>query len=177
GHELGPGDFKAITKAFCHALEDCSLWTGFGPEWILVGRRTGPRSVEKDPAWLWRDAATARTLSALGLERPEQLGTLFIADAPTLEERTRDVAPLEDDHPYRLSARPMGPRGEFYSSIAATGLCRQRFLDSALIGREWPPALREATVPYFDAQVLINRYAWSGAGEKALSEARELLAR
>lgn len=183
-YQLEPGDFKAITRAFCRAFGDCSLWTGFGPEWMLVGSRSGAEGVEKDPvekgpAWLWRDPSTASTLAALGLEVPEQLGTLFIADAPTLDQWTRDVAPLEDDHPYRLSARRAAPHADFYSSIAATGLCRQRFLDSTFIRQQWPPALRERTADYFAAQAVINRYAWSAyaPGETGFPEARELLER
>ena len=44
-------------------------------------------------------------LVALGLESPEQLGSLFIADSELLMELTADIGPLTDNHPARLSSR------------------------------------------------------------------------
>ena len=38
-YQLSQSDNKAVIRAFCDAFADCSLWTGAGPEWILVGSR------------------------------------------------------------------------------------------------------------------------------------------
>ena len=79
---LEPSDFKAIVRAFCDAFSDCSLWTGYGPEWMLAG--TGgsfARPSDEGVGRLWSHPRSGRALRRAGLEVNEQLGTLFIADA------------------------------------------------------------------------------------------------
>ncbi len=38
-HNLSFDDARAITEAFCGVFEDCTLWTGAGYDWLLVGTR------------------------------------------------------------------------------------------------------------------------------------------
>jgi hypothetical protein len=110
-HSLLERDSKAIIRAFCDVFTHCSLWGGAGWDWILVGMRElrGPVTEERF-ARQWRDPVVGPDLRSLGIERPEQLGALFMADAGDLREMARDVPPLSDDYPRRLSIRyEVGP--------------------------------------------------------------------
>ena len=103
---LDPREAFAVTRGFCDVFEDCSLWTGFGHEWMLVGTRgaRGPVSGERF-ARQWSDPVVAPRLRAAGLDSPSQLGATFLADAGTLATLTAGVAPLVDDYPHRLDPR------------------------------------------------------------------------
>jgi len=48
-YQMDAAEMRAIIGGFCAAFEDCSLWTGFGHEWILLGTRgaRGPVSGER----------------------------------------------------------------------------------------------------------------------------------
>ncbi len=177
-HQLYASDTRAIVRAFCDAFADCSLWTALGPEYMLVGTRNarGP----KDAAAFgrqWSDPVVGPEMRALGLERPEQLGTLFLGDAAFLAELTRGDAPLDDDHPYRLSNRPIWVADATYIALTDTALTRPRFEQSALIRRLWPEAIREATLAAFPEQEIVNRFAWSayGAGKTSLKDIHKVL--
>jgi hypothetical protein len=95
-------------------------------------------------------------LRALGFEKPEQLGALFIADAAVLADLTRGVAPLTDDQPKRLSARRPDHPEQTFAPWMDTDLAAAKFADSILIRRLWPESLREATRPWFAMQAIIN---------------------
>jgi spermidine synthase len=159
-HGLLEADTKAIVRAFCIAFEDCSLWRGAGLDWMLIGTRdaAGPRTRERF-ARQWAEAGVAQELASLGVERPEQLGALFIADADDLRELTRDVLPLDDDHPKRLSRALAGPASTeaVYAPWLDIELSRERFARSRLVARLWPESLRAATLASFDAQGQIDR--------------------
>jgi spermidine synthase len=159
-HGLLEADTKAIVSAFCAAFEDCSLWRGAGLDWMLIGTRNaaGPGTRERF-ARQWSEPGVAEELASLGLERPEQLGALFLADADDLRELTRDVPPLDDDHPKRLSRDLAGPAATeaIYAPWLEIGLSRERFERSRLVSRLWPESLRAATLASFDAQRQIDR--------------------
>ena len=154
-HDLLENDAKAILAAFCAVFRDCSLWSGMGLDWMLVGTREAHWSrSETDFRRQWEDAGVLPELRALGLERPEDLGALFIADAATLAGITRDVPPLTDDFPKRLSDAPVPPLRE--PGLLALGLdgraARKRFARSEFIAEAWPPALRAASLAAFESQ-------------------------
>jgi predicted membrane-bound spermidine synthase len=160
-HGLLESDAKAIVRGFCDAFPDCSLWAGAGLDWILLGTRgaRGPVSEERFRAQ-WRDPVVGPALQAVGIERPEQLGALFLFGADDLAERLAGVAPLADDHPKRLSHRVLGSR-----LLAPTWLpwleptaARQRFAKSELAARLWPLALRESSLAWFDARAAAERH-------------------
>ena len=54
----------------------------------------------------WADPIVGPDLRALGFERPEQLGALFLAGADDLRALTADTPPLTDDRPKRLGRIP-----------------------------------------------------------------------
>ena len=72
---------------FCAVFEDCSLWSGYLLDWMLVGTRDarGPVSVERFSAQ-WRDPVVGDRLQEAGLDDPAQLGASFLADAPALRQ-------------------------------------------------------------------------------------------
>jgi spermidine synthase len=150
---------RSVIKGFCNAFPDCSLWTGMGLNWMLVGTRNLRGPVGEEAFGLqWRDPAVAPRLRDLALERPEQLGALFLADARDLQELTKGIPPLVDDHPRRLSLREPGPDGlQFYLAYMNALTARERFVRSDFIRSLWPAGLRERTLPYFEELDIFNR--------------------
>ncbi len=148
---LSVSDTRAIVRGFCDAFEDCSLWTGFGPEWILLGTHQGQPPDEQGFGALWREPRARASLEAVGFARPDQLGTTFMADAEQLRPFLGDARPLEDDFPLRLTTDvPGGGRPRAYEDLMDPAAARQRFADSAWVRRMWPGALREATLARFE---------------------------
>jgi predicted membrane-bound spermidine synthase len=93
----------AIVRAFCEAFEDCSLWSGFHRDWILVGSRGGIAPVTREHfSRLWTLERPASELRRIGVDSPAELAALFMADADALRELTARTAPLVDDFPRRI---------------------------------------------------------------------------
>jgi spermidine synthase len=167
-HALSDVSTKAILRAFCDAFEDCSLWNGMGTSLMMVGTRhaRGPVS-EEQFARQWSDPVVAREMKALGFERPEQLGALFIGDADYLKGIYTDSPPLVDNYPKLIEA-PLGSNEEvarLIRSFTDEAAARDRFRQSPLIQRLWPERLRDASLPYFEFQNIINAH-WYGAKPK-----------
>jgi spermidine synthase len=157
-YQMTPDEARAVTGGFCAVFEDCSLWTGCGLEWMLVGTRgaRGPVSEERFEAQ-WRDPVVARRLLEAGIEEPSQLGALFLADAPALLAFVADTPPLDDDHPYRLSPRvDEDSSGDEFTRMMQIEAPLRRFLESDLIARLWPRSMREPTRQAFFAQDALN---------------------
>ena len=165
-HSLTEVSSKAILRAFCDAFDDCSLWHGNGYDLMMVGTNgaTGPGTAERFTAQ-WREPAVAAEMAELGFERPEQLGALFIGDAAYLDELTAGITPVTDDRPRRILAKSEHPGAipPDYVAWMDAGAARERFEQSEWIARLWPPALRTASVPYFDAQAIANATAFAGS--------------
>jgi predicted membrane-bound spermidine synthase len=179
--QLYPPEAMAISRAFCDAFEDCTLWAGAGAEWMLAGTR-GPLHApsEADFTRQWRDETVRRALRAAGLEEPELLGSMFIGDAVFLHQFSSDNPPLDDDHPYRLSWRTRPAQMAYYfNQLAVPAQNAERFGDSTFVRDHWPPALRERTLERFPVQDIIDRYFWSALGGPAttLQDVHYLLTR
>ena len=156
--QLQPSDAWAITRAFCDVFDDCTLWTGSGLQWMLMGTRELRTRVSEDAfARLWSDPKTAHALATLAVETPEQMGALFLGDARDLAEVTRGFAALDDDHPYRLSRQFPAQMAAQYADLLDPERARQAFARSPWIAELWPPGLRERTQSAFAAQVALNR--------------------
>ncbi|HJX53444.1 MAG TPA: spermidine synthase [Polyangia bacterium] len=156
--QLQPSDAWSIARAFCDVFDDCTLWTGSGLQWMLMGTRDlHTRVSEQAFARLWNDPKTARTLAALAVETPEQMGALFLGDARDLAEVTRGFAALDDDHPYRLSRQLPAQMDTEYAGLLDPERTRQAFARSPWIAAFWPPGLRERTQSAFVAQIALNR--------------------
>jgi len=175
-HVLTDPEARAILRAFCDVFDDCSLWKGSALNWIMMGTRgaQGPVSAQRF-SQQWRDPVVDAWLRDLGFELPEQLGALFLAGAEDLREMTLGVEPLEDDHPKRLGESVLPPAEQIrtFRPWLDPVLTRQRFEQSALVRRLWPPELRAPTLPYFEFESRIDDYLLSGASEQP-SAARDL---
>jgi hypothetical protein len=149
---------RAVIRAFCGVFEDCTLWSGAGYDWMLAGTRAAAAPSEQAFARLWADSGTAADLEDVGIERPEQLGALFVADAPQLLEWTAGALPLVDDRPGRLDRAAAGPADlAAYRAFQEASACAERFRASDVVRRLWPPALRERTPDWFAWQGVFNR--------------------
>ncbi len=129
--------------------------------WMLMGTRhaEGPVSAAHFTAQ-WRDPIVGPQLRRLGVERPEQLGALFMAGASDLRMLTQETKPLTDDHPKRLSAqRPSRQRTRgLYEQLMDVEGTQERFQKSELIARLWPVSLREGSLEHFKSQESINDF-------------------
>jgi len=154
-YQLSESDNKAVIRAFCDVFADCSLWTGAGPEWILVGSRGQlPAPAYADFARQWRDPVSAPQLQHVGIESPEQLGALFVADASMLRRITADSAPLTDNYPLRLSTEDpaeVAPMISLLMDGAASAFARSAFVRATL-----PPEVLAAAPRYFAPQRLLD---------------------
>jgi spermidine synthase len=158
-HALSDRATLSVLRAFCDAFDDCSLWHGSSADLMMVGTRGATGAVAPSHfAAQWRDPVVAPELAALGFERPEQLGALFIGDADWLRALTRDAPALTDDRPKRITAPPSSAEAPaaLLARFTDTEAARKRFLASAFTARLWPDSWRAASAPWFDFQRLVN---------------------
>ncbi len=164
--QLEPTDSLAIIKAFCNAFDDCSLWSGAGLEWMLLG--SNDANPQRDVAQFsaqWREPDVGQELVALGLESPAQLGSLFMADSDLLMELTADVAPVTDNYPSRISSRAVGnppPYIELYDLLMDEQARVERFRNSELISQLWPAELKKYSESFFHYERMIKNHFTGG---------------
>jgi predicted membrane-bound spermidine synthase len=159
--QLEQMDTLAIIRAFCNAFEDCSLWSGAGLEWMLVGSNgatSRPGAAEFRAQW--HEPVVAEEMMSLGIETPEQLGALFMADAKLLNELTSNVKPVMDNYPSRISPRLVNSVAyvQLYGQLMDEKARLERFRHSDLIKRLWPEELRDSSAPYFEYDRLIKNH-------------------
>ena len=157
-HLLTEGETRAIMRAYCDVFENCSLWGGFGYSWMLAGAREPSWGIsEEEFSKQWDDPAVAAELRTLGVEVPEQLGALFMADAKGIAQWTDSVPPVTDDFPKRLTDE-ITVRSDFqwYRSLMRPGPNARAFAESELIRAAWPAELRERSLDYFWVQDMID---------------------
>ncbi len=177
-YQMEYDEARAVTRAFCDAFDDCSLWTGYGLEWMLAGTALAQGPVEEEAfTRAWHDPAVAPTLNALGLEIPERLGSSFLAGPEELLRWTADAKPVTDDHPLRISPRRPKAIDPRYLEFMDAARARDRFEASAWVRRLWPSELRTRTLASFGAQAQLNRaMGWREAGrEQSLDDIADLL--
>lgn len=152
-HSLSDDDSRAISSAFCAVFSDCTLWKGMNLDWILLGTNDlkGPVSAERFSRQ-WTEGGP-RDLRDLGIEVPEQMGALFMAEGRNLPDLF-SAPPLQDNYPGRLSRSPPARLvyGPWEKALMDSAAARERFMASAFIRRAWPAELRESTLPYFAHQ-------------------------
>jgi hypothetical protein len=180
-HSLLEQDSKAIMAAFCDVFEDCTLWTGGGLEWILLGSRNSHHAVsEAAMSRQWKDPVTGRELRTLGIENPAQLGSLFLADQSTIAAYTVGVRPLTDDHPLRLSPTPVteGTVAPMYAEIMNDSAARIRFERSEYIRTHWPASLVSSSTGYFRFERMVRNLfapAYSASSDILWADLRGVL--
>src|SRR6185503_13301634 len=103
--DLTDSSVKAILRAFCDVFDDCSLWNGSGTNLMIVGSRRDDSAEAhgsisaQDFVRQWNVPTVAAEMKRLGVERPEQLGALFLGDAAFIHALVGDARPLTDDDP------------------------------------------------------------------------------
>jgi spermidine synthase len=171
-----PGtDVDTIVRAFCDVFADCALWNGTPFDLMLTGSRHGTGPIDTQTfASAWTTPGLQASMREVGFERPEQIGATFIGDATFLKELTANTPPLTDDFPDRLRPDPSRPSlsdprtddpaaADRFRRIIDTSRARSSFESSPYIRAFWADPLRNATLPYFDAQRLLNSVIWDGA--------------
>ncbi len=164
-HQLEPLDTLAITRAFCNAFPDCSLWSGAGLDWILLGSNdASPHASMEQFTAQWADPVVKAELVALGFETPAQLGSLFMGDSRFLIDLTAEVPPVTDNYPLRISSRHAYGQGRvpLYETLMDESDRVTRFRESDFIDRFWPVELKESSEPFFPFERMIKNHVTTG---------------
>ena len=137
----------------------------------MMGIKGPGRGVSEDEMGrLWSDAATRADLMRIGIEVPQQLGALFLMDREEIDRITRDIAPLTDFYPKRLSDAPWDEQAthRFAWPYMEAAAAFHRFLWSPLINRIWPETLNKSLHSFF--AVRESRYLSELMGSNKLAE-------
>jgi len=162
-YQLKVSEAKLILKSFSNVFKDCSLWSGAGLEWMMVGVKNPQKPVsDMDFSRQWNDPVVGSEMRSLGFQNPESLGALFIASYQRLRNWTSDSLPLVDNYPGRLSYASVN--GDVvkeryrpvYVKFADYGISRADFMKSEHISRIWPESLRRKANKYFPVQPKID---------------------
>jgi len=143
---------KAILRAFHNAFANASVWASSSEQWIMMGVKGPGRTVkEEEIRQLWSDPASGADLRSVGIEAPQQLGALFLMDGEEIDRITRDIAPLTDTYPKRLTEERVDDEANlrFALTYMEASSAIQRFLSSPLISKIWPETLNSSIEPYF----------------------------
>jgi spermidine synthase len=147
-NQLKVEESKAILRAFHNAFFNASVWASADREWIMMGIKGPGRKTEaSELRQLWSDPGSGADLRRIGIEVPQQLGALFLMDGEEIDRITRDVAPLTDIYPKRLTDEMWDDEAnrQFALTYLAAPGALERFLHSSLIHTIWPEALDAAT--------------------------------
>ena len=157
-HDLHESDSLAITKAFCNAFDDCSMWNGGGQEFMLVGSNGGLNKLSQrkvHSAWL---SGIGQQLKYIGLEKPGQLGALFMADSQMLQQLTAGVAPVNDNFPHRILPSYSGLKlfHPLYEQLLDINSRRNAFKVSDYLYSIFASDMMSASLPWFDLEGMLT---------------------
>jgi len=170
-NQLKVAEAKAILRAFHNAFSNASVWASADQEWIMMGIKGSGRGVrEEEMGRLWSEAGTGADLRRIGVEVPQQLAALFLMDGEEIDRITRDIAPLTDFYPKRLSDAPWDEQAthRFAWPYMEAAVAVHRFLWSPLINRIWPETLNKSLHSFF--AVRESRYLSELMGSNKLAE-------
>jgi spermidine synthase len=176
-NQLKLDETKAILRAFHNAFENASVWGSADQDWIMMGINGPGRRVQEDQLrQLWTDSRTGADLRRIGIEVPQQLGSLFLMDGEEIDRITsgsRRIAPLTDVYPKRLTDEPWDDEANHRFALAylAAPAATERFLHSSLINKIWPETLNPAAAemePFFILRQ--SRYLSDTIGSNKLAE-------
>jgi spermidine synthase len=178
--DLSDVSAKAILRGFCDVFDDCSLWNGSGTNLMMVGgRNLNDAASDQHFRAQWSAPVVGAEMKRLGLERPEQLGALFIGDAVFVHALVGDARPLTDDDPKLIeaSSSSQDESTRLLASITDTGAARTRFQTSQFISRHWPGSLIGSSATYFDVQHVIDAHMYGSLVKQnlALDDVHRLL--
>jgi spermidine synthase len=156
--ELTDLDTVSIIKAFCLVFEDCSLWDGSGYDFMLVGSKNGIKKTSADRfRGVWT-SQLANELESIGIEKPGQLGALFMADSVLLNKITEFAQPVTDNFPQRISTEFKGARerSKLIAYLLDINRRKSEFNNSSYISSIFPQELISESLPYFSIEGLIE---------------------
>ncbi len=176
-NQLKLDETKAILRAFHNAFENASVWGSADQDWIMMGINGPGRRVQEDQLReLWTDSRTGADLRRIGIEVPQQLGSLFLMDGEEIDRITsgsRRIAPLTDVYPKRLTDEPWDDEANHRFALAylAAPAATERFLHSSLINKIWPETLNPAGAEMESFFILRqSRYLSDTIGSNKLAE-------
>jgi predicted membrane-bound spermidine synthase len=162
--ELSPDDAKAILKAFSEVFDNVSLWNGGNFNWMMVGvkKPKGPKPAMDFPA-PWSVSPTDEGLRRIAVEKPAQLGALFMLDGQDLANYLGDAKPLTDNYPKRLTGYPESPQAQqrdltIHNELLNAEVSRQRFATSKQAELLFPLPVKAEAEAWFETQQIINIY-------------------
>jgi len=149
------------------------LWNGSGTNLMMVGTRLGEARpvTEQQFTAQWSIPAVAVEMRRLGIERPEQLGALFIGDAAFVHALIDEAPALTDDNPKLIDA-PFSSQEEWtrlFANVTDTGAARTRFQTSPFIARLWPAGLIPSSALLFDVQHVIDAHMYGSLVSPSLA--------
>jgi spermidine synthase len=162
---------KAILHAFHNAFPSALVWASADQQWIMMGIKGPGRKIEvSELRQLWNDPGSGTDLQRVGVEVPQQLAALFLMDGDEIHLITRDIAPLADNYPKRLSdsARDEEASFRFASTYMDPPSAAARFVRSPMIAGIWPEALNKSIEPLF--AVRESRFLSETIGANKLAE-------
>lgn len=148
---LKDGDMLAIIKAFCNVFPDCSMWNSVGLEFMLVGSKSGINpSLLETAAARWT-GPIGEEMRKIGLEKPGQLGAMFMADAQQLQQLTDGILPVVDNFPLRISNDYVGLNLRTPTKAYLIDPARRinSFMESSYIRSIFPQTLIDDSLGYF----------------------------
>jgi predicted membrane-bound spermidine synthase len=151
-NQLKIDEAKAILGAFHNAFPNASVWANGDQEWIMMGiNGLGRKVKEEEIRQLWSNPDSGADLRRIGIEVPQQLGALFVMDGEEIDLITRDIAPLVDNYPKRLSDAAWDEEANlrFASAYMDPPSAADRFARSPMIGRIWPETLNKSMKSLF----------------------------
>jgi spermidine synthase len=170
-NELKVDEAKAILRAFHNAFPNASVWASADQDWIMMGINGPGRKVkEEEIRQLWSNADSGADLRRIGIEVPQQLGALFVMDGEDIDLITRDIAPLTDIYPKRLTDEPWDDEANhrFAFRYLEAPSAVQRFFRSNLVKAIWPDTLNESLESLFVLRQ--TRYLSEVMGSNKLAE-------
>jgi spermidine synthase len=154
-NQLKVEESKAILRAFHNAFPNALVWASADEQWIMMGiKGPGRRINEEELRRLWSEPGPGQDLRRIGVEVPQQLGALFLMDGEEIDRITRDVAPLTDNYPKRLSDGVWNKAAnfQFTSTYMDASSAVYRFGWSPIINHIWPETLNKSLKSFFSVR-------------------------
>jgi spermidine synthase len=170
-NQLKVDEAKAILRAFHSAFPNASVWAGADQDWIMMGiNGPAPKVEEEQIRQLWTNPDSGADLRRIGIEVPQQIGALFVMDGEEIDLITRDVQPLTDFYPKRLTDEPWDDKASYrfaFRYVEAPSAL-QRFLRSTFVKAIWPETLNQSLESLFILRQ--TRYLSDSIGSNKLAE-------
>jgi predicted membrane-bound spermidine synthase len=170
-YQITLGDAKSILRAFHNVFPDASLWATSDLEWIMIGIKPPlPRPNEELASQLWIDPGTGNDLRRIGVEEPGQMSALFLMDGDEIGRLVKNVEPLDDFHPKRLSDGSPDPDAafKFGFNYMQRHAALERFSSSPLIREVWPNTWQQSLALFFGVRE--TRFQSEMSGSNWLAE-------